>query len=103
MPKLGEQQVPEENIVGEILLSKNKEQKLQAKLFKKKKLKSKLTISYNQFHQGLSVSMWKKSRLKCIVLTDKPLQNGISFSLVQMVHVKATLYLSLLVFSLISM
>ena len=35
MPKLGEQQVPEENIVGEILLSKNKEQKLQAKLFKK--------------------------------------------------------------------
>ena len=52
MPKLGEQQVPEENIVGEILLSKNKEQKLQAKLFKKKKLKSKLTISYNQFHQG---------------------------------------------------
>ena len=51
MPKLGEQQVPKENIVGEILLSKNKEQKLQAKLFKKK-LKSKLTISYIQFHQG---------------------------------------------------
>ena len=53
MPKLGEQQVPEENIVGEILLSKNKEQKLQAKLLKKKKkLKSKLTISYIQFRQG---------------------------------------------------
>ena len=51
MPKLGEQQVPEENIVGEILLSKNKEQKLQAKLLKKI-IKLKLTISYIQFRQG---------------------------------------------------
>ena len=51
MPKLGEQQVPEENKVGEILLSKNKEQKLHAKLFKKK-LKLKLSISYIQFRQG---------------------------------------------------
>ena len=99
MPKLGEQQVPEENIVGEILLSKNKEQKLQAKLFKKKKFKIKINDQLHSVPSGL----WKKSQLKCIVLTDKPLQNGISFSLVQMVHAKATLYLSLLVFSLISM
>ena len=35
MSKLGKQQVPEENIVGEILLSKNKEQKLQAKFIKR--------------------------------------------------------------------
>ena len=52
MPKLGKQQVPEENIVGEILLSKNKEQKLQAKLLKKIIIKLKLTISYIQFRQG---------------------------------------------------
>ena len=51
MPKLGEQQVPKENIVGEILLSKNKEQKLQAKFVKKNKSKLKLTISYIQFRQ----------------------------------------------------
>ena len=51
MPKLGKQQVPEENIVGEILLSKNKEQKLQAKFVKKIKSKLKLTISYIQFRQ----------------------------------------------------
>ena len=53
MPKLGEQQVPEENIVGEILLSKNKEQKLQAKLFKKK---IKIKINH-QLHSVLS-GLW---------------------------------------------
>ena len=33
-PELVEQQVPEENIEGKIILSKSKEQKLQAKLTK---------------------------------------------------------------------
>ena len=52
MPKLGEQQVPEENIVGEILLSKNKEQKLQAKLFKKK-IKIKINHQLDSVLSGL--------------------------------------------------
>ena len=53
MPKLGEQQVPEENIVGEILLSKNKEQKLQAKLLKKKKIKIKINDQLHSVPPGL--------------------------------------------------
>ena len=53
MPKLGEQQVPEENIVGEILLSKNKEQKLQAKLLKKNNNKIKINDQLHSVPSGL--------------------------------------------------
>ena len=53
MPKLGNQQVPEENIVGEILLSKNKEQKLQAKFVKKNQIKININDQLHSVPPGL--------------------------------------------------
>ena len=74
-----------------------------------------LNLALNKFVGALSVSMWKKSWLKCIILTcmylmynewflhiNKLLQN-ISFSLkFQLVQEKMNLYPSLPIYSLIS-